>query len=339
MKEKLLFTCLIILFCGFLPVNSAEIQPKTASLIQQKTPEFIDNMVNKHKNEVKIIFSDIDDTLIPLSLNGKETSTPQIAKDEIKLLQKENIPIVLATGRARNEISHVIKDLNLTTPYLILLQGSEIIDLNGNILYHDGVPAKDVFKMEKEFYKIVKKNNLTSNFYIVINGAQYGTKFFTMPYNGKCINVIKSYEDFGHNFIAGKVILYDSNTKSLKILQKEMKEKFPKYQIVISAHGFCDITSPSATKGNAIKQVAKWMKIDLKNAAAFGDAENDISMLNTVKKEGGLSVAVENALPKLKENADFVTKPVTSGGEYYAIQKILLNNKLLKQKNEIGVKF
>ncbi len=66
----------------------------------------------------------------------------------------------------------------------------------------------------------------------------------------------------------------------------------------MGAHCFCTVTGPTAIKGEAVKRLAKTLNVDLKNAAVFGDAENDISMLKLVKEKGGLSVVVGNAMQK-----------------------------------------
>ena len=108
-----------------------------------------------------------------------------------------------------------------------------------------------------------------------------------------------------------------------------LSKAFPNYNIVISGEYFCDVSSKTATKGNAIKKMAQILGVDLKNVAVFGDAENDISMLKQVKSSGGVSVAVGNAMPSVKESASFVTLPVTQGGFAKAIDEIFINNELL----------
>jgi len=73
---------------------------------------------------------------------------------------------------------------------------------------------------------------------------------------------------------------------------------------------------------------------DLKNAAALGDAENDISMLKLVRESGGVAIAVGNAFDSVKETANYVTLPVTEDGWSKAVNKIIENNKLLSQNKK-----
>ena len=68
-------------------------------------------------------------------------------------------------------------------------------------------------------------------------------------------------------------------------------------------------------KGVAINRLAQILDIDENNIYAVGDEENDLPMI----QYAGLGVAMENAVPFVKEAADFVTV----GNEEHAIAKII----------------
>lgn len=69
--------------------------------------------------------------------------------------------------------------------------------------------------------------------------------------------------------------------------------------------GIIDAFSPEATKAKAIESMKKLTGAD--RIVAFGDNLNDIPML----KAADVAVAVENALPEVKEVADIVIGPNT----------------------------
>ena len=52
---------------------------------------------------------------------------------------------------------------------------------------------------------------------------------------------------------------------------------------------------------------------------AFGDHELDIPLLEAA----GIGIAMENAIPELKEKADYVTKTNNEGGIAYALENYL----------------
>ena len=57
----------------------------------------------------------------------------------------------------------------------------------------------------------------------------------------------------------------------------------------------------------------------------FGDGPNDMEIFDYV----GLKIAMGNAVPELKEKADFVTKTVEEDGILYALEKLGLVEKQL----------
>src|SRR4029078_4623908 len=65
-----------------------------------------------------------------------------------------------------------------------------------------------------------------------------------------------------------------------------------------------------------------------RDAVAIGDAENDRPML----KLCGLGVAVKNAVPKLKRNADLVTRGQYGKGVAELIDQILANGSTRKRR-------
>lgn len=60
------------------------------------------------------------------------------------------------------------------------------------------------------------------------------------------------------------------------------------------------------------------LPFDIGDTYAFGDGLNDLQMIEYV----GTGVAMGNAVPELKEIADFVTKPVDEDGIAYAVKRI-----------------
>ncbi|ODN30868.1 Cof-type HAD-IIB family hydrolase [Fervidobacterium thailandense] len=77
---------------------------------------------------------------------------------------------------------------------------------------------------------------------------------------------------------------------------------------------FLDMVPPDANKGIALSFLAKKLNFDLRCTTVFGDNENDIFMFEVA----GTRVAVQNAVEKLKEVADFVTLSNDENGVLYA---------------------
>ena len=72
---------------------------------------------------------------------------------------------------------------------------------------------------------------------------------------------------------------------------------------------FLEVTDPLATKGEALRRVAKLVGIDMSATAAIGDSDNDVSMFEVA----ALSFAVANATEAAKSAAGAIVSPLGSG--------------------------
>jgi hypothetical protein len=71
----------------------------------------------------------------------------------------------------------------------------------------------------------------------------------------------------------------------------------------------------------ALEKLLKYLKYNRKMLIACGDGLNDISMI----EYAGVGVAMDNAIPSVKEVANFVTKSNLEDGVAFAIEKYVLN--------------
>lgn len=311
-------------------------QPQIKNVSLQPTvkpagaPLSIEKLQGHFNNKIQIVFSDIDGTLIPFDKTATKWILPESVKQSYKKLQKANIPLVLITGRAYPEVKALATSMNNENAYIITLQGAEIFNPQGKLIYNDYISNKDFHKIIKDVEVFNRLYGSRSPVYFIIDGQYYAFENTKFPYMWQKKTVIKSFTELKPNIQPSKIEIYEPNPKKMKLIQAYFKKTYPNYHVDLGADVYCSITGPSATKGKAVKRLAKILNVDLKNAAVFGDAENDISMLKAVKEKGGLSVAVGNAMPKTKNSANFITAPVTQNGFAKAVDRILKNNDSLK---------
>ena len=125
----------------------------------------------------------------------------------------------------------------------------------------------------------------------------------------------------------------DPNTQFLKVMMidepaildqaiaripQEVKEK---YTVLKSAPYFLEILDKRVNKGTGVKSLADVLDIKPEEIMAIGDQENDIAMI----EYAGVGVAMDNAIPSVKEVANFVTKSNLEDGVAFAIEKYVLN--------------
>jgi Cof subfamily protein (haloacid dehalogenase superfamily) len=85
---------------------------------------------------------------------------------------------------------------------------------------------------------------------------------------------------------------------------------------------FTEVTSPHASKGNALAFLAERYGIPQAETIAVGDSDNDISMI----RWAGLGVAMGNAAPEVIAAADCVAPSVTQDGLAAVIEEFVLRN-------------
>lgn len=332
MKKFIYILAVLILFSNSISVNATESKNLYSHEIQtMNCPKPIDNLAGNYNNKIKVIFSDIDGTLLKFDPKNGKPPIPNQLKDSVKKLDEANIPFVLITGRSYSETKDIADSIGYKGKYIVSLQGAEINTTEGKLIYKDKIKDKDVSAIldDIDYYKA--KYKLNSTVYMYANEKFLSTSTIKPVYNWEALTTVNSLKDLGPNYSCSKIVVCEYDPEKNKLIQTALKKKYPNYNVVFAGGCYCDITSATATKGNAVKKLAKIMKVNLKNAAVFGDAENDLSMLHLVKDSGGAAIAVGNAMDILKQNANYITLPVWDCGFSKGVDEILKNNNLLKK--------
>lgn len=267
-----------------------------------------------------IIFSDIDKTLV----NGREVSDEN--KKWIKKWMDSNKLFVLVSGRVIPYTKMIAKQIGIC---------NYIICNNGSLIYN--------IKKEKVIYKNQMSKGALKRIFDISN-----------KYDARCIlgglktvytNKIK-YPDEETLILDITDELYNENPftqitishKDEDIMLKIIDEINVINEVsIINRHRFLydknykydgrvwiDITNVNVSKKDAIIELLEFLNIDLKDSVRIGDDLNDLPMF----LDKGINVAVENAIPNLKEKADYVTLSCEANGVANLIEK-LMNNEIL----------
>ena len=86
-------------------------------------------------------------------------------------------------------------------------------------------------------------------------------------------------------------------------------------QIVQSKRRYLEITNANALKSTALEWLVQYLGLSMEEVLAIGDSNNDVEML----REAGIGVAVANAVPAAKSEADYLTLSNNEGGVAKAI--------------------
>ncbi len=269
--------------------------------------------------DIKLIAIDIDGTL----LNEKH-QLAQATIDAINDARAKGVKVVLCTGRPLTGVKPYLDQIGITgeDQYAITFNGAMVQDLNGNVLDHHTVAYDDYLHME------MLSRKLGVHFQIETTDYAYVTNHNISPYS-----VAESYlvrlplrfrtpEEITDDLVMSKLMYIDTPDKITQVKNDLPKELFDRLYIVQSEPFFLEIMNKSASKGNALSDLANRLGLNADNVMAIGDEGNDLTMI----KYAGLGVAMGNGIDEVKQAAQFVTKDNAENGVAYAINKYVNND-------------
>ena len=113
-----------------------------------------------------------------------------------------------------------------------------------------------------------------------------------------------------------KLVMNYKDIQVKKDFEEEFKDVFTCAKHV--RENFIDITLKGVTKGDAITELIEKLGIDKKDTYAFGDADNDVEMMQAV----GTGIAMGRHSEKVGEVASMVTGTVKEEGITMALKKL-----------------
>jgi hypothetical protein len=129
-------------------------------------------------------------------------------------------------------------------------------------------------------------------------------------------------EDFGSALdAAAKIVGVSKDFGLLEQCERDVRAALADGACVARSQSYyLDITHPLANKGVALTEIAKLLGVPLAEVAAIGDGANDVAMF----ERSGLSIAMGNAKPEVRQAADFVTDSNGDDGFAKAIERFIL---------------
>ena len=248
---------------------------------------------------IKIIFFDIDGTLIDMS--KKEIS--QRILDTLKQLKERKIILCIATGRspiALPRFEGVAFDTFLT------FNGSYCFN-QSQVIYKNPIPTSDVHKIVENSSGLNRAVAIATNNTLVANGSDTDlAEYFSFAHQE--IIVAENFESMINNNEIFQLMLGSRKEDYAKILADTRASKITAWW-----DRAVDIIPADGGKGKGIEKILEYYGLDKSEALAFGDGNNDIEMLQAV----GWGLAMENASEELKAVADEVIGHVADDGIYH----------------------
>ena len=278
---------------------------------------------------IKVIIMDVDGTLT----NNKKVITPK-TKEALLKAEELGVRLILASGRPTSGLMDISRELKMDEYHglLVSYNGSKVIDCETNeVLFNQTMSieeGKAVLEHMKKFDRVRPMIDKDDYMYVTNVYDNY------INWNGKPFNVIE-YESRGGKFKLCEVddlaefldypinkILTTSDPEYLQEHYQEMMAPFKEsLSCMFTGPFYFEFTAQGIDKAKALDTVLKPMGYKQEEMIAFGDGQNDSSII----KYAGIGVAMENAVDSLKEMADEITLSNEEDGIAVSLQKHILD--------------
>ncbi len=266
----------------------------------------------------------MDKTLYVSDLDGTLMQPgAYLSQKTIDLLNRsigEGKLFTVATARTPATVAGIIKDVKMSLPAIVFTGAAIWNPASGkysDIRYMDADSAAELaetYRKEKfPIFHFTLENDVINIYHIGGKLNELERRFMEerlhSPY--KRFHISATGEDMLPPDISKTIIFYGMQPTYLAEAIHERVSGLPgcRHQCYHDIYGqeiaLVDAFAPDATKANAVLRMKE--KTGADRVVAFGDNLNDIPMLQAAD----VAVAVENALPEVKEIADIVIGPNT----------------------------
>lgn len=243
-----------------------------------------------------LLCSDLDDTLL--------TTDKKISEDNKRMIEyfkSEGGLFTFATGRITHGANLMVKYIKPNAP-MVCFNGAAIYDhVSKRLLWKlelDNDAVKVMEFVDKQFpFSGLEVCTETEVYFCKTNMfVEIHKKHEQLP------DLNADFHDVPKPWI--KVLFMQEANKVDEVRQGLLNSDFTeKFDFIQSSPNYYELLPKNASKGNALLKLAEILNIPINKVIAIGDNENDISMI----KAAGVGIAVANAIPDLKNAADFIT--------------------------------
>ncbi|MBR2742773.1 MAG: HAD-IIB family hydrolase [Clostridia bacterium] len=253
-----------------------------------------------------LIISDVDGTLMSTDMIVSERNRRAVSE-----FIKEGGAFSLATGRNKNSIATVTRQIEVNAP-CVLVNGAMVYDAGaGRVMWEH-------FADEKRLKALVGE--------IMALEPALGTEIFTG--SGMCVirknamtelHKARDPKDYYSSPLEAvpaplyKAILTDTPEELLaaaeRLKKSGIEEKYPEFRFVFSENIFLEILPADVSKGGALSKLLSLTEGRFKKVYAAGDNFNDLELLSAAD----FSAATENAVDEVKKAADAIVGKSSDG--------------------------
>lgn len=241
-----------------------------------------------------LVFFDLDGTL----LNKKGQVDLEVI-EAIQQLKDNGYEPLLATGRSPIEVSEVIQSTNIHSG---IFMNGQVVIFKGETLIHHEIPKETIDKL----LQFAKENGHGMTCYNIdafkiIESVPFAQEAYKYIHTPTPEVVPAFYKEQAVNMML--LLSRDNNDDAYQ-------QAFPELRFIRNFPYALDVITAGNSKAKGIRTLIRTLNNDSITTYAFGDGANDLEMFQKVD----FSIAMGNAIPLLKEKANYVSSANDKGG-------------------------
>jgi hypothetical protein len=268
----------------------------------------------KGLSSFKMVALDMDGTLLN---RDHQLSERTIAS--VKMIADTGLIVLLATGRMTSAVKNHLEKLG--TPGLVVSHNGALVKdvRTGQIYHHDTVPKEIVTKVLQllEGKETVIHFNFDDNIYLTASNPYSERYSQELQVSLTYASSLKGFEGEPTS-----ILLMDNQEVLKQVLTTVSHHFLGQFDYVMAPWQSnvwrLQFLATNTSKGKGVLQVAKRLGVKPEEIISFGDSYNDMDML----QHTGLGIAMGNAVPELKQVADFVTFSNQEDGVAYVLEAL-----------------
>ena len=262
-------------------------------------------------SKLKLVAIDLDGTLL-----GSDHALSKRNAETVKRIAESGIFVVLASGRQWHTIVKFANQIGLPAQFpIIAYNGAMIRTVSGGTLYHLPVPDENAQQIVRDCVA----DGYHLNYYLddvlyVREDTHWARLYEKRTSTSAAVGDLTRFDGREPT----KLLLIDTPETTDKLL-KHYRDKYGKALYITKTDDeYLEFMNPAVSKGVALAEAARWLKVTADECAAFGDTFNDLPMLEWA----GVGVAVENAKSELKAVADLIAPANTADGVAVMLERL-----------------
>lgn len=262
---------------------------------------------------IRLIATDLDDTL----LNEHSDLTARTAQ-ALQRAMDAGAMVTLSSGRMTEAMVPFARRIGVNAP-MILYNGALIYDhRNDQILHSRSIPfakARAVAQMVEQMGIYIQA--YPGKGYFCNQKTEY-TRQYEASIRVLCTQLDRPVSEWMEGAMIKMLAI--ASPQIIDAAQARLREAFPDgVNFMKSKPHYLEIVAADIDKGEALKALAQHLGLAQEEIMAFGDGQNDASMLGYA----GWGVAMENAVDECKAQARLIAPRNTEDGVAQVIERFL----------------